>query len=99
MKGPGFSLNLVKDPRRKQWMVNSDPAKLDAFYDAFLGQGGSRMLSEETKWLAVTHKSFDYGRRGYNTRLAFLGTFWQWSQSQEEISGERGKGMNNTDHG
>ncbi|KAK3954786.1 ribonuclease-III-like-domain-containing protein [Pseudoneurospora amorphoporcata] len=73
MRGPGFSLNLVKDPRRKQWMVNSDPTKLDAFYEAFLGQGGARMLSDETKWLAVTHKSFDYGRRGYNTRLAFLG--------------------------
>ncbi|KAH7632544.1 ribonuclease-III-like-domain-containing protein [Sordaria sp. MPI-SDFR-AT-0083] len=73
MKGPGFSLNLVKDPRRKHWLVNSDPEKLDAFYEAFLGQGGSRMLSDETKWLAVTHKSFDYGRRGYNTRLAFLG--------------------------
>ncbi|KAK3402646.1 ribonuclease-III-like-domain-containing protein [Sordaria brevicollis] len=73
MKGPGFSLNLVKDPRRKNWMVNSDPAKLDLFYESFLGQGGARMLSEETKWLAVTHKSFDYGRRGFNTRLAFLG--------------------------
>ena len=31
------------------------------------------MLSEETKWLAVTHKSFDHGRRGFNDRLAFLG--------------------------
>lgn len=31
------------------------------------------MLSDETKWLAVTHKSFDHGRRGFNDRLAFLG--------------------------
>ena len=33
------------------------------------------MLSEETKWLAVTHKSFDHGRRGFNDRLAFLGKY------------------------
>jgi len=25
------------------------------------------------KWLAVTHKSFDHGRQGFNDRLAFLG--------------------------
>lgn len=31
------------------------------------------MLSDEVKWLAVTHKSFDQGRRGFNDRLAFLG--------------------------
>ena len=31
------------------------------------------MLTEETKWLAVTHKSFDHGRRGFNDRLAYLG--------------------------
>ena len=31
------------------------------------------MLEEEIKWLAVTHKSFDHGRRGFNDRLAFLG--------------------------
>ena len=31
------------------------------------------MLSDETKWLCVTHKSFDHGRRGFNDRLAFLG--------------------------
>lgn len=31
------------------------------------------MLSEETKWLAVTNKSFDAGRRGFNDRLAFFG--------------------------
>ncbi|CCC11867.1 unnamed protein product [Sordaria macrospora k-hell] len=72
-EGSRFLPQPVKDPRRKHWLVNSDPEKLDAFYEAFLGQGGSRMLSDETKWLAVTHKSFDYGRRGYNTRLAFLG--------------------------
>ncbi|KAJ8125564.1 hypothetical protein O1611_g8075 [Lasiodiplodia mahajangana] len=31
------------------------------------------MLPDELKWLAVTHKSFDQGRRGFNDRLAFLG--------------------------
>jgi large subunit ribosomal protein L15 len=31
------------------------------------------VLDEEAKWLAVTHKSFDHGRRGFNDRLAYLG--------------------------
>jgi large subunit ribosomal protein L15 len=39
-----------------------------------LGNGGDQVLSDELKWLAVTHKSFDQGRRGFNDRLAFLGT-------------------------
>lgn len=38
-----------------------------------LGPGGDKVLSDEVKWLAVTHKSFDHGRRGHNDRLAFLG--------------------------
>lgn len=60
---------------------NADPKRLDAFYRRMLGTGGDRMLSEETKWLAVTHKSFDHGRRGFNERLAFLG-----AQPSEEHS-------------
>lgn len=68
-----FSLNPIKDPRRAIWHVNEDPVKLDDFYERFLGRHGARMLPEELKWLAVTHKSFDYGRRGFNTRLAFFG--------------------------
>lgn len=68
-----FSLNRVRDPRRTIWHVNEDPAKLDEFYDRFLGRNGSKMLPEELKWLAVTHKSFDYGRRGFNTKLAYFG--------------------------
>lgn len=52
---------------------NADPKRLDAFYVRMLGEGGDRVLSDETKWLAVTHKSFDHGRRGFNERLAFLG--------------------------
>lgn len=62
----------IKDPEQK-WECNSDPALLDQFYIKFLGRGGDHMLTEEVKWLAITHKSFDQGRRGFNDRLAFLG--------------------------
>lgn len=54
--------------------VNEDPERLDKVYDRVLGKEGHRMLTDEVKWLAVTHKSFDHGRRGFNDRLAFLGT-------------------------
>lgn len=73
LKGPGFSINVVKDPRRKIWKVNEDPKRLDAMYNRLLGRDGEKMLPDEIKWLAVTHKSFDYGRRGYNTKLAYFG--------------------------
>ena len=53
--------------------INTDAAKLDNMYINLLGEGGDNLLSEETKWLAVTHKSFDFGRRGFNDRLSFLG--------------------------
>ncbi|ESZ96242.1 hypothetical protein SBOR_3400 [Sclerotinia borealis F-4128] len=56
-----------------QWEVNSDPKRLDRFYTQFLGRGGDEVLSDEVKWLAVTHKSFDQGRRGFNDRLAYFG--------------------------
>lgn len=75
MKGPGFSINVVKDPSRTVWHNNDDPAKLDAMYNRLLGPKGERMLPEEIKWLAITHKSFDQGRRGFNTRLAYFGAF------------------------
>ncbi|KAL1970888.1 hypothetical protein VTN77DRAFT_2722 [Rasamsonia byssochlamydoides] len=58
---------------RPEFPVNEDPAVLNEFYVRFLGNGGDKLLSEEVKWLAVTHKSFDQGRRGFNDRLAFLG--------------------------
>jgi large subunit ribosomal protein L15 len=59
-------------------IINKDPRKLNDFYNRFLGKDGESMLSEETKWLAVTNKSFDAGRRGYNDRLAFFGTcLWE----------------------
>lgn len=60
-------------PGWRPFSVNKDPAKLDAMYTRFLGKNGSKMLGDETKWLAVTHKSFDHGRRGFNDRLSFLG--------------------------
>jgi large subunit ribosomal protein L15 len=37
------------------------------------GARGATLLKEETKWLAVTHKTFDQGKRGFNERLAFYG--------------------------
>ena len=56
-----------------EYIVNADPVKLDRVYRNVLGDSGADLLTEEVKWLAVTHKSFDHGRRGYNERLAFLG--------------------------
>ena len=70
MKAP-YPVKL-KDPA-KAWEANSDPKLLDQFYIRFLGQGGDTVLTDEVKWLAITHKSFDQGRRGFNDRLAFLG--------------------------
>jgi len=62
----------------QEWVVNEDPARLDRFYNTFLGRGGSEVLTEEVKWLAVTHKSFDQGRRGFNDRLAFYGVLLRY---------------------
>ena len=53
---------------------NEDPGRLDRAYIKTLGKGGNDLLTEDVKWLAVTHKSFDHGRRGFNDRLAYLGT-------------------------
>ncbi|KAL4862301.1 hypothetical protein BDV12DRAFT_178981 [Aspergillus spectabilis] len=66
-----FSIRF--DTKRRAFPVNNDPQLLDRFYIDFLGEGGDKVLSDEVKWLAVTHKSFDQGRRGFNDRLAFLG--------------------------
>lgn len=68
-----LQMDFAKNPKNKVWVVNNDPARLDQMYDRLLGQGGSKMLPDELKWLAVTHKSFDQGRRGFNDRLALLG--------------------------
>ena len=60
---------------RNRFEVNSDPRKLDMVYVRMLGNGGDRLLPEEVKWLAITHKSFDHGRRGFNDRLAYFGQY------------------------
>ncbi|QPH04072.1 hypothetical protein C2857_000718 [Epichloe festucae Fl1] len=73
MKAP-FPLDHARSAHNKVWAVNNDPARLDAVYNKVLGPGGRNMLPEELKWLAVTHKSFDQGRRGFNDKLALMGT-------------------------
>ena len=32
-------------------------------------------LTDEVKWQAVTHKSFDHGRQPFNEKLAIYGMF------------------------
>ena len=56
-----------------EFIVNENPDVLDRAYERLLGKGGHDLIREEVKWLAVTHKSFDHGKRGYNERLAVLG--------------------------
>lgn len=52
---------------------------VDDAFDKFVGQAGGRgtrgreVLPEEIKWQALTHKSFDHGRRPFNDKLAYLG--------------------------
>ncbi|KAF1812290.1 hypothetical protein P152DRAFT_371938, partial [Eremomyces bilateralis CBS 781.70] len=53
--------------------VNDDPKVLDDFYRRFLGSRPELVPSEEVRWIAITHKSFDQGARGYNARLAYMG--------------------------
>lgn len=62
-------------PTQPVFEVNDKPEVLNDAYNRILGKGGDKILPEEIKWLAVTHKSFDHGRRGFNDRLAFLGGF------------------------
>jgi large subunit ribosomal protein L15 len=73
MKAP-MQLDHAKSSHNKIWLVNSNPERLDAMYVRLLGPRGDKVLPEELKWLAVTHKSFDQGRRGFNDRLAMMGT-------------------------
>lgn len=73
MKAP-MQLDHAKSAHNKIWLVNSNPERLDAMYVRLLGPRGDKVLPEELKWLAVTHKSFDQGRRGFNDRLAMMGT-------------------------
>jgi large subunit ribosomal protein L15 len=59
--------------KTNEWRCNEDPRRLADFYNRFLGQGGESLLSEETRWLAITHKSYDQGKRGFNDRLSYIG--------------------------
>lgn len=70
---PRMAAPFKHRPNRVDWPVNNDPVKLDNAYSRLLGHGGETLLSEDVKWLAVTHKSFDHGRRGFFDRLAYLG--------------------------
>lgn len=64
----------VRRPAKQEaFYVNESPTKLNKVYDKILGRDGWRTLTEETRWLAVTHKSFDQGRRGFNARLSYIG--------------------------
>lgn len=53
------------------------------------------MLSEEVKWLAITHKGFDQGRRGFNDRLTNMGIDATWGCFQHKLSGLYGQDTNN----
>ncbi|KAK6067421.1 hypothetical protein SCUP515_10154 [Seiridium cupressi] len=87
MKAP-FSQHITKNPKNSVWSVNKDPAKLDDALNNLLGKGGERLLPDELKWLAVTHKSFDQGRRGFNDRLAYLGRQIALTEAMQSILSE-----------
>lgn len=70
MKAP---FRIRPQPRGGVLKVNKDPRRLDDAYIRMLGPDGDKVLRDEVKWLAVTHKSHDHGRQGFNDRLAFLG--------------------------
>lgn len=81
-------------PDVKPIKINTDQRRLDNVYVQFLGRGGDKMLSDETKWIAITNKSFDSGRRGFNDRLAFFGTLFctellPWSCVFNDPTGKR----------
>ena len=57
---------------RKPFVVNDNPRVLDAMYKKLFGKDPG--LSEEVKWQAVTHKSFDHGKQPFNSKLRFFGT-------------------------
>ncbi|KAK4565762.1 hypothetical protein LTR86_003611 [Recurvomyces mirabilis] len=84
MKAP---FRLRPTPKQPEWRVNDSQEAVDEVYDRFLGRVGEAakdqtglqgtrgrdLLPEEVKWLALTHKSHDHGRQGFNDRLANLG--------------------------
>lgn len=56
---------------QKPFTVNEDPERLDAMYRRLLG--GDLGLSDEVKWQAITHKSFDHGWQPFNEKLVIFG--------------------------
>jgi large subunit ribosomal protein L15 len=72
-RGMSMPFRIRPKAKNNEWKCNEDPKKLDAMYSRLLGPDEALMLTEEVKWLAVTHKSFDQGRRGFNDRLAYMG--------------------------
>lgn len=72
-KGMTMPIRLRPKITNNEWTCNDSPEKLDTMYKRLLGPEGPQMLTEETKWLAITHKSFDQGRRGFNERLGYMG--------------------------
>ncbi|KAL8992419.1 MAG: hypothetical protein Q9188_007589 [Gyalolechia gomerana] len=73
-----------------QFVVNENPEELDRVLTRVLGKDGDRLLTDEVKWLAVTHKSFDHGRRGFNDRLAFLGIWKHAAGTRKWVADENG---------
>jgi large subunit ribosomal protein L15 len=74
---------------QEQFVVNEDPEKLHRVYDRILGKDGWQALSEDTRWLAITHKSFDQGRRGFNARLSYLGMSDRENAPEVEVRFDR----------
>jgi len=70
-----YPFRVNSPSRQKPLRINNNPDVLHAVLDRILGKDGWNTLNEETRWLAVTHKSFDQGRRGFNDRLSYLGHF------------------------
>ena len=68
----------IRPTKERDFKVNEDPERLDQAMRSVLGEKGDKLLTEEVKWLCVTHKSFDHGRRGYNARLAYFGIGCQY---------------------
>ncbi|RPB03493.1 hypothetical protein L873DRAFT_1669458 [Choiromyces venosus 120613-1] len=64
----------IRNPR--PFAVNDDPARLNEMYATLLGRDMG--LTDEVKWQAVTHKSFDHGRQPFNEKLAMFGKRVCW---------------------
>ena len=98
MRAP-FKSRPKTDNDSEDFPCNDDPKKLDEALARLYGpearkigdfgtmgaraMGEEDFLSDEVKWLIVTHKSFDHGRRGFNDRLAFLGKNAEYHTSSQ----------------